>query len=60
LIEENKIYNSDVGLLNSLGLCYYKTGKKKEALDVLKASLRLDPDQKDIKRLIDEIEKSQD
>ncbi len=60
LIEGNKIYNSDVGLLNSLGLCYYKTGKKKEALDVLKASLRLDPDQKDIKRLIDEIEKSQD
>ncbi len=60
LLEGNKIYNSDVGLLNSLGLCYYKIGRKEEALDVLKASLRLNANQKDIKKLIDDIEKNHD
>jgi GWxTD domain-containing protein len=57
LLEGNKIYNSDVSLLNSLGFCYYKTNKKKMALNVLKASLSLNPDQEDIKKLIKEIEK---
>jgi len=60
LLEGNKIYNSDLDLLNSLGLCYYKIGKKKEALDVLKASLRLNANQVNIKKLIDEIEKSRE
>ncbi len=58
LQEGNKIYNSDTRLLNSLGFCYSKTGQKKEALEVLNASLRLNPDQPDIKGLIAEIEKS--
>lgn len=57
LLEGNKIYNSDTKLLNSLGFCYYKIGKKKEALEVLKASLRLNPEQKKIKILIEEIGK---
>jgi GWxTD domain-containing protein len=56
-IEGNKIYNSDIRLLNALGFCYYKTNKKREALDVLKASLSLNPKQKNIKKLIQEIEK---
>lgn len=56
LIEGNKIYNSDVSLLNSLGFSYFKTGKKKEALEILKASLRLNPEQKDVKKLIEKIE----
>ncbi|MCK4263549.1 MAG: tetratricopeptide repeat protein, partial [Candidatus Aminicenantes bacterium] len=60
LLEGNKIYNSDTRLLNSLGFCYYKTGEKDEALNVLKASLRLNPGQEGIKRLIDEIEKGRD
>ena len=60
LLEGNKIYNSDTRLLNSLGFCYYKTGEKDEALKVLKASLRLNPTQKEIERLIQEIEKSRD
>ena len=51
LLEGNKIYNSDTRLLNALGFCYYQTGRKKEALDVLAASLRLNPEQKDIKDL---------
>ncbi|TET26412.1 MAG: GWxTD domain-containing protein, partial [Candidatus Aminicenantes bacterium] len=58
--EGNKIYNSDTNLLNSLGFCYYKTGQKEKALNVLKASLRLNPGQEGIKRLIDEIEKGRD
>jgi GWxTD domain-containing protein len=60
LLEGNKIYNSDTRLLNSLGFCYYKTGEKDKALDVLKASLRLNSTQKEIEHLIQEIEKSHD
>jgi tetratricopeptide (TPR) repeat protein len=56
LVEGNKIYNSDIRLLNSLGFCYYRTNQRKKALDVLKASLRLNPEQKNIKKLIQEIE----
>ncbi len=55
LVEGNKIYNSDVQLLNALGNCYYRTGRKKEALDALNASYSLNPEQKDIKALIDRI-----
>ncbi len=51
----NKIYNSDTRLLNALGYCYYKTGQKAQAIEALKASLRLSPDQKDVKSLVDEI-----
>ncbi len=58
LLEGNKIYDSNMQLLNSLGFSYYNTGRKKEALKILKASLRLNPGQKEIKRLIEEIEKS--
>ena len=60
LIKGNKIYNSDTGLLNSLGFCYYKTGQKERALEVLRASINLNSTQEDVKRLIEEIEKSND
>ncbi len=56
-LEGNKIYNSNIGLLNSLGFCYYKKGDKKEALGILKASLQLNPKQENTKRLVAEIEK---
>jgi GWxTD domain-containing protein len=56
LLEGNKIYNSDTGLLNSLGFCYYKLGQNKNALDVLKASLKLNSKQENVKSLIKEIE----
>lgn len=55
--EGNKIYNSDITLLNSLGFCYYRTTQKKKALDVLKASLRLNPEQEGVKKIIEEIER---
>jgi tetratricopeptide (TPR) repeat protein len=55
LEEGNKIYNSDTRLLNSLGFCYYKTVQNAKALDVLKASLRVNPDQEEVKKLMAEI-----
>ena len=56
LEEGNRIYNSDTRLLNSLGFCYYKTAQKSRALEVLKASLRVNPNQDDVKKLMAEIE----
>lgn len=56
LQEGNKIYNSDSGLLAVLGNCYYKTGEKERALAALKASLSLNPEQPEVKALIQEIE----
>lgn len=56
-LEGNKIYNSDTRLLNALGLCFYKTGRKKEALDSLNASMRLNPEQPDIRDLLARVEK---
>jgi tetratricopeptide (TPR) repeat protein len=60
LLEANKIYDSEVKLLNSLGFCFYKTHQKKKALDTLKASLGLNSRQESIKKLIQKIEKSLD
>jgi len=60
LLEANKIYNSEVRLLNFLGFCFYKTDQKKKALDALRASLSLNSQQERIKKLIHEIEKSRD
>jgi GWxTD domain-containing protein len=56
LQEGNKIYNSDSGLLAVLGTCFYKTGEKERALAALKASLSLNPEQPEVKTLIQEIE----
>jgi len=55
-LEGNKIYNSDVRLLNSLGLCYFRTGDKKKAVETLSASLRLNPDQDEIKALLKKLQ----
>jgi len=58
LLEANKIYNSDTAVLNALGLGFFKQGKAKEALDTLRASLKLNPGQADVKKLVAEIESS--
>ncbi len=58
LEEGSKIYNSDTTLLNSLGYCYHKTNQKDKALEVLKASLRLNPQQEEIQKLVQEIGKN--
>ena len=57
LLEANKIYNSEANVLNSLGTCYLKIGRKTEALAALEASLKLDPSQVEIKKLIEELKK---
>jgi GWxTD domain-containing protein len=56
LQEANKIYNSDTGLLDALGLCYFRLGETRNALNALNASLKLNPDQPEIKKLIKEVE----
>jgi GWxTD domain-containing protein len=59
-LEGNKIYDSDTRLLNSLGYSFYKTGERQRALEVLRSSIKLNPDQGDIKALIQAIEKEED
>jgi GWxTD domain-containing protein len=53
----NRIYNSDAGLLATLGTCYYKIGDMAGALEALSASLRLNTQQPEVKALIEQIEK---
>jgi len=57
LLEGNKIYNSDTRLLNALGRCYIRTGEKAKALQALKASISLNPDQKEIQDLVNSLGK---
>lgn len=57
LLEANKIYNSETSVLNSLGRCYLKMGRKTEALAALEASLKLNPSQGEVKKLIEELQK---
>jgi GWxTD domain-containing protein len=57
LLLANRSYNSDTGVLNALGRCYYRLGRKAEALQALNASLQLNPDQEAVKKLIKEIGK---
>jgi GWxTD domain-containing protein len=48
LTEANRIYDSDISVLNYLGFSYLKTGNKSEARKVFTASLRLNDQQKEI------------
>lgn len=57
LTEANKMYNSDIQVLNALGTCYWRMGQKQKALEALNASLKLDPNQAEIKKLAAEIGK---
>jgi GWxTD domain-containing protein len=57
LLQANRIYDSDTAVLNSLGRCYFRLGRKEEALEALRASLKLNPEQEAVQALIREIEK---
>ncbi|MBN1939670.1 MAG: GWxTD domain-containing protein [Candidatus Aminicenantes bacterium] len=57
LAEGNRIYNSDITLLNALGESYFKIGRNQDALVVLNASIKLNPEQPAIKRMIEEIQR---
>lgn len=51
------MYNSEIQVLNALGICYQRTGQRQKALDAFEASLRLNPDQADVRKLADEIKR---
>lgn len=51
--QSNRAYNSDTGVLNGIGRCNEKLGRKAEAVEAFKASLKLNPEQPEIKKLID-------
>jgi len=53
--QANRAYNSDTGVLNGIGRCCQKLGRTAEALDAYKASLKLNPEQPEIKKLVDEL-----
>jgi tetratricopeptide (TPR) repeat protein len=57
LLAGNRIYNSDTRLLNALGDCYRNTGRTAEALEAFRASLKLNPEQPEIRGLVAELEK---
>jgi GWxTD domain-containing protein len=52
LLSANKLYNSDTVLLNALGSCFLKTGQKEQALNAFQASLKLNDQQEDIKKIV--------
>ncbi len=54
LLAGNAIYDSDINLLNTLGFCFMKVGKKDEARKALEASLRLNPEQPEVRKLLEE------
>jgi Flp pilus assembly protein TadD len=56
LLLGNRIYNSDAGLLAALGTGYHRMGQGAEALAALRASLKLNPDQPEVEKLIRAIE----
>jgi hypothetical protein len=53
LLQANKLYNSETDVLNSLGKCYLKLGRRTDAVDAFEASLKLNPDQAEIKKTVD-------
>ena len=55
LLEANKIYDSDVLVLNTLGLALLRVGEKEEAVNALSASLSIDNKQEDIARLLQQL-----
>ena len=56
-LEGNKIYNSDIRLLNALGTCYRQTGETTRAVETFRASLKLNPEQPEIKAALASLEK---
>ncbi len=57
LLAGNAIYDSDTNLLNTLGFCFLKVGKKDEARKTLEASLSLNPEQPEVRKLLEEVSK---
>jgi len=45
-----------IEVLNSLGECYFKIGDKEQALRAWKKSLEINPNQENIKKMIEKLE----
>lgn len=57
LLKAVTIYDSDTRALNALGHAYIQAGQKEKARQPLEASLRLNPDQPEIRKLLSELDK---
>lgn len=57
LLQANKLYNSETVVLNAMGRCYLKLGRKTEALDAFSASLRLNAEQPDIAKAVEDLKR---
>ncbi|MFP4082287.1 MAG: tetratricopeptide repeat protein, partial [Candidatus Aminicenantes bacterium] len=52
-------FGTHLGILNSIGDCYYQSGDKEEALRAWERSLEIDPKQEEIKKRVDSLKKPQ-
>lgn len=57
LLKAVTIYDSDTRALNALGRTYLQLGQKEKARQPLEASIRLNPDQPEIRKLLSELDK---
>ncbi|MDI6846167.1 MAG: GWxTD domain-containing protein [Candidatus Saccharicenans sp.] len=57
LLKAVSIYDSDTRVLNALGRAYIHTGQKEKARQALQASLRLNPEQPEIRKLLSDIDR---
>jgi GWxTD domain-containing protein len=57
LLEANKIYNSDASVLNALGTGFLKLGQKERALAAFQASLKVNGEQGNIRKIVADLEK---
>ena len=55
LLAANRVYNSDIRVLNLLGFTFFRLNDADQALKALKASLGLNPKQPQVEKLIAEI-----
>lgn len=55
LLKANKIYDSDTGVLNTLGLSLVRLGNTEEAIRALSASIKLNDRQNDIARVLQDL-----
>lgn len=59
LLEANKIYDSDIPVINTLALSLLKIGKKDEAAKALAASLKIHPGQEKVKKILRQLMEEQ-
>lgn len=50
-------FGTHLGILNSIGECYYQIGDKKEALQAWEKSLEIGPKQEDIRKIVNSLKK---